>query len=107
MNQLLRIYLDESDRFGHKPLYEAIILKARELELAGATVYRSPMGFGQTSVLKTSKILNLSTDLPMVIDIVDTRERLDTLVPFLTENLIGGLVIRHEVEVVHRATGSA
>ncbi len=105
MNQLLRIYLDESDRFGHKPLYEAIIMKARELELAGATVYRSPMGFGQTSVLKTSKILNLSTALPIVIDIVDTRDRLEMLVPFLTENLVGGLVIRHEIEVVHRATG--
>ena len=72
--QLLRIYLDESDRFGHKPLYEGIVLKARELGLAGATVYRSPMGFGKTSVIKTSKRLNLSTDLPMVIDIVDVPE---------------------------------
>jgi len=103
MNQLLRIYLDESDRVGHKPLYEAIVLKARELGLAGATVFRSPMGFGETSVLKTTKILNLSTDLPMVIDIVDTHEKLETLLPFLKENLTGGLVIRLDVDVLHRA----
>jgi len=103
MNQLLRIYLDESDRSGHKPLYEAIVFKARELGLAGATVLRSPMGFGQTSVLKTTKILNLSTDLPMVIDIVDAPEKLELLVPFLRETLTGGLVVRMEVEVLHRA----
>ena len=101
--KLLRIYLDESDRFNHKPLYEAIVLKARELGLAGATVFRSPMGFGQTSVLKTSKIVNLSTDLPMVIDIVDSQEKLETLFPFLKENLTGGLVILQDVEIIHRA----
>jgi PII-like signaling protein len=102
MNKLLRIYLDESDRHEHMPLYQAIVLKARELGLSGATVFRSPMGFGQTSVLKTSKILNLSTDLPMVVDLVDTAEKLDSLLPFLKENLVGGLVVRMDVEVVHR-----
>jgi len=101
--QLLRIYLDESDRFGHKPLYEAIILKARELGLAGATAYHSPMGFGKTSVLKTSKILNLSTDLPMVIDIVDVPEKIATLVPFIDENLTGGLVTLQTVSVIHQS----
>lgn len=105
MTQLLRIYLDESDRDGHKPLYEAIVLKARELGLAGATVFRSPMGYGATSVLKTTKILNLSTDLPMVIDIVDESEKLETLLPFLRENLKGGLVVRLAAEVLHRANG--
>lgn len=101
--QLLRIYLDESDRLGHKPLYEAIVLKARELGLAGATVYHSPMGFGKTSVLKTSKILNLSTDLPMVIDIVDTPEKLESLIPFIDENLNGGLVTVQDVSVIHQS----
>jgi len=104
--QLLRIYLDESDRFGHKPLYEAIVLKARELGLAGATVYHSPMGFGKTSVLKTSKILNLSTDLPMVVDIVDEPDKIAILLPFLEENLQGGLVTLQEVGVLlHSARG--
>lgn len=107
MNKLLRIYLDESDRFGHKPLYEAIVLKARELGLAGATVFRSPMGYGQTTVLKTSKIINLSTDLPMVIDLVDSQEQLDTLIPFLKENLIGGLVTLQDVTVIHQSASEA
>ena len=97
--QLLRIYLDESDRFGHKPLYEAIVLKARELGLAGATVLHSQMGFGKTCVLKTSKIVNLSTNLPMVIDIVDAREKISLLLPFLEENLKGGLVTLQDVSV--------
>ena len=101
--QLLRIYLDESDRFGHKPLYEAIILKARELGLAGATAYHCPMGFGKTSILKTSKILNLSTDLPMVIDSVDVPEKIATLIPFIDENLKGGLVIIQNVSVIHQS----
>jgi len=101
--KLLRIYLDESDRCGHKPLYEAIVLKARELGLAGASVLRSPMGFGQTSVLKTTKIINLSTDLPMIIEIVDSPEKLDLLIPFLKEQLVGGLVTLQDVEVIHQA----
>ncbi len=103
MNKLLRIYLDEADRHAHKPFYEVIVLKARELGIAGATVFRSPMGYGQTSVLKTSKIVNLSTDLPMVVDLVDSPEKLALLVPFLKEYLIGGLVVLIDVEVVHRS----
>lgn len=103
-SQLLRIYLGESDRFGHKPLYEAIVLKARELGLGGATVFRSPMGYGKTSVLKTTKILNLSTDLPMIIDLVDTPEKIQSILPFLKENLKGGLVTLQDVVVIH-ATG--
>jgi len=101
--KLLRIYLDESDRFGHKPLYEAIVLKARELGLAGATVFHSPMGYGKTSVLKTSKILNLSTDLPMVIDLVDSQEKIASLMPFIEENLHGGLAFIQDVTVVHQS----
>ena len=72
---LLRIFIGESDRYQHRPLYEAIVLKARELELAGATVLRGPMGFGKSSHLHTAKILRLSMDLPIVIEIVDTAQR--------------------------------
>ena len=68
---LLRIFIGESDRYQHQPLYQAIVLKARELELAGATVLRGPMGFGKSSHLHTAKILRLSMDLPTVIEIVD------------------------------------
>ena len=70
---LLRIFIGESDRWHHQPLYEAIVLKARELHLAGATVLRGPMGFGKSSRLHTAKILRLSMDLPLVIEIVDSR----------------------------------
>ena len=69
---LLRIFVGESDRYGHHPLYEAIVLKAREHALAGATVLRGVMGFGKNSVIHTAKILRLSEDLPMVIEIVDS-----------------------------------
>jgi uncharacterized protein len=72
---LLRIFVGESDRFEHKPLYEAIVLKAREMHLAGATVLRGPMGFGKSSRMHTAKILRLSMDLPMVIEMVDSEER--------------------------------
>ena len=72
---LLRIFIGESDRWQHQPLYEAIVLKARELHLAGATVLRGPMGFGAASRIHTAKILRLSMDLPMVIEIVDTEEK--------------------------------
>jgi PII-like signaling protein len=72
---LLRIFICESDRYQHQPLCEAIVLKARELQLAGATVLRGPMGFGKSSHLHTAKILRLSMDLPIVIEIVDTEER--------------------------------
>lgn len=101
--QLLRIYVGESDRLGHKPLYEAIVLKARELGLAGATVFRSPLGYGQTSTLKTAKILDLSTDLPMAIDVVDTPEKIQKILPFLDENLRGGLVTLQDITVVYHS----
>ena len=72
---LLRIFIGESDRWNHKPLYEAIVLKAREMHLGGATVLRGPMGFGKSSRMHTAKILRLSMDLPMVIETVDSEER--------------------------------
>ena len=80
---LLRIFIGESDRWHHQPLYEAIVLKAREAHLAGATVLRGPMGFGKSSRLHTAKILRLSMDLPLVIEIVDTR-REDSGFPAIT-----------------------
>ncbi len=72
---LLRIFLGESDRWHHQPLYEAIVLKARELHLAGATVLRGPVGFGKSSRLHKAKLLRLSSDLPLVIEIVDSEEK--------------------------------
>src|SRR5204863_7664759 len=89
---LLRIFLGESDRWNHQPLYEAIVLKAREQHLAGATVLRGPMGFGKSSRLHTAKILRLSMDLPLVIEIVDTEEKIKGFLPILDEMMQGGLV---------------
>src|SRR5215813_8710326 len=97
---LLRIFIGESDRYQHQPLYEAIVLKARELELAGATVLRGPMGFGKSSHLHTAKILRLSMDLPMVIEIVDSDEKINAFLPALDEMMGGGLVTLEKVKVV-------
>src|SRR5206468_2337964 len=78
---LLRIFIGESDRFENQPLYEAIVLKAREKHLAGATVLRGPMGFGRSSRLHTAKILRLSEDLPLVIEIVDDDDKIEAFLP--------------------------
>src|ERR1700756_3591063 len=98
---LLRIFIGESDKWQHKPLYEAIVLKAGELHLAGATVLRGPMGFGKASRLHTSKILRLSNDLPLVIEIVDSEEKINSFLPTLNEMIGGGLVTLEKVRVVH------
>jgi PII-like signaling protein len=98
---LLRIFVGESDRHGHHPLYEAIVLKAREHGLAGATVLRGLMGFGKHSILHTAKILRLSEDLPMVIEIVDSREKVDEFLPLLSEMISDGMVTLERVRVVH------
>jgi PII-like signaling protein len=102
---LLRIYLGESDRWQHQPLYEAIVLKARELHLAGATVLRGPMGFGAASRIHTAKILRLSMDLPIVIEIVDTDDKVQALLPFLDEMMGGGLVTLEKIKVIHYREG--
>ena len=104
---LLRIFLGESDRWEHKPLYEAIVLKAREMHLAGATVLRGPMGFGKSSRLHTAKILRLSLDLPMVIEIVDTEEKIQSFLPVLDQMMGGGLVTLEKVKVIDYRAGSA
>jgi PII-like signaling protein len=98
---LLRIFLGESDRWKHQPLYEAIVLKAREMHLAGATVLRGPMGFGKSSRLHTAKILRLSMDLPVVIEIVDAEEKIQSFLPALDEMMKGGLVTLEKVKVIH------
>jgi uncharacterized protein len=97
---LLRIFIGESDRYRHQPLYEAIVLRARELELAGATVLRGPMGFGKSSHLHTAKILRLSMDLPIVIEIVDSEERINAFLPVLDEMMGGGLVTLERAKVI-------
>jgi len=97
---LLRIFIGESDRWHHKPLYEAIVLRAREMQLAGATVLRGSMGFGKSSRLHTTKILRLSFDLPLLIEIVDTEEKLQKFLPVLDEMMKGGLVTMEKVRVI-------
>ena len=98
---LLRIFIGESDRYEHRPLYAAIVLKAREMTLAGATVLRSPMGFGACSHLHTTKILRLSEDLPMIIEIVDAEDKIKAFLPVLDPMMGGGLVTLEKVRVIH------
>ncbi|HVU35862.1 MAG TPA: DUF190 domain-containing protein [Opitutaceae bacterium] len=98
---LLRIFIGESDRHDGKPLYESIVLKARELHLAGATVLRGAMGFGKSSRLHTTKILRLSVDLPLVIEIVDSEEKINAFLPVLEAMMGGGMVTIEPVKVIH------
>ena len=102
---LLRIFIGESDRWHHQPLYEAIVLKAREAHLAGATMLRGPMGFGKSSRLHTSKILRLSMDLPIIIEIVDSEEKIQAFLPALDAMIGGGLVTLEKVRVIHYRAG--
>jgi len=97
---LLRIFIGESDKVGHRPLYEAIVLKAREAGLAGATVLRGVMGYGKNSVLHTAKILRLSEDLPMVIEIVDSLEKVEAFLPTLDGMITDGLVTLEQIRVI-------
>jgi PII-like signaling protein len=97
---LLRIFIGESDRWNHQPLYEAIVLKAREKHLGGATVLRGPMGFGKSSRMHTAKILRLSMDLPIVIEIVDSEEKIQAFLPALEEMMSGGMVTLERVQVI-------
>jgi len=97
---LLRIFIGEDDKVGGSPLHEAIVLKAREQHLAGATVLRGPMGFGASSRLHTAKILRLSEDLPVVIEIVDSEEKINGFLPALDEMMSSGLVTLEKVQVL-------
>jgi uncharacterized protein len=97
---LLRIFIGEDDRHQHLPLYEAIVLKAREHQLAGATVLRGPMGFGHSSRLHTAKVLRLSEDLPMVVEIVDSEDKINTFLTLLDGMMGSGLVTLEKVKVL-------
>ena len=97
---LLRIFIGESDRHRHRPLYEAIVLKAREMNLAGATVLRGPMGYGASSRIHTAKIIQLSMDLPFIVEIVDTEEKINGFLPVLDEMMNGGLITLEKARVM-------
>lgn len=97
---LLRIFLGEKQRSGRSPLYEAIVLKARETGMAGATVLRGPLGFGRSSHLHTAKILDLSEDLPMVIEIVDAPEKIERFLEIIDPMMTGGLVTLEKATVI-------
>jgi PII-like signaling protein len=101
---LLRIFMGENDRSGHLPLYEAVVMKAREMHLGGATVLRGPMGFGRSSRLHTAKILRLSEDLPVIIEIVDSEEKINGFLPVLDAMMSSGLVTLEKVQVIRYGT---
>jgi len=97
---LLRIFVGEQDHNQSHPLYEEIVLKARDMHLAGATVLRGPLGFGRSHHLHTQKILRLSDDLPMVVEIVDTPEKIEGFLPVLDEIMTGGIATLEQISIV-------
>jgi PII-like signaling protein len=104
---LLRIFIGESARWRHQPLHEAIVLGAREAHLAGATVLRAGMGYGKSSRLHTTKIITLSGDLPLVVEIVDSEERINAFLPVLEEMMHSGLMTLERVRVIcYRGAGT-
>lgn len=103
---LLRIFIGESDRWHGRPLHEVLVLRARELHMAGATVLRGPMGFGAHSRLHTTKILRLSEDLPILIEIVDSPAKIEAFLPEVDAMVTEGLVTMEDVRVLkYRAEG--
>jgi len=103
--KLLRIFIGETDVYKGKALYEAIVLKARELNLAGATVFRGTMGYGATSRIHSIKLLRLSEDLPVLVEIVDTEDNINKILPFLDETVEEGLITMEKVTVVKYRPG--
>lgn len=97
---LLRIYLGEGEKAGHQPLYEAVVMKAREMGLAGATVLRGPLGFGHSRKVHTAKIIRLSEDMPLVIEIVDTEDRLGAFLDAIGDMVTSTLVTLEKVQVL-------
>ena len=97
---LLRVFIGESDHYKGKALYEQIVLKAREMNLAGATVLRGIMGFGADSRMHSAKILDLAVDLPIIIEIVDTQEKIDLILPFIDEHVVEGMVTIENINVI-------
>jgi PII-like signaling protein len=100
---LLRIFLGEADEYMHRPLYRAIVLRARELHLAGATVLRGPMGYGRSTHLHNAHILRLSLDLPIVVEIVDETEKITAFLPELEKMMRGGLITLERAQVYRYA----
>ncbi len=98
--ELLRIFIGESDKHGLRPLYEVIVEEARKRGFAGATVLRGIMGFGANSRLHTAKILRMSEDLPIVIEIVDTADRIDAFLPYLEKVIGEGLITREKARII-------
>jgi PII-like signaling protein len=101
---LLRIFFGEGDKFEHRPLHEAIVLKAREMHLAGATVLRGHLGYGHSSRIHTAKILRLSEGLPVIVEIVDAQDKIDAFLPVLKQMMSGGLVTMEKVQVLQYGT---
>jgi uncharacterized protein len=97
---LLRIFLSEADEYRHRPLYKAIVLRARELHLAGATVLRGLMGFGQSAHLHNANILRLSLDLPIIVEIVDTTEKIESFLPEVRKMMRAGLMTAERAQIV-------
>lgn len=103
--KLLRIFIGETDAYQGKALYEAIVLKARELNLAGTTVFRGIMGYGAASRIHSIKLLRLSEDLPVMIEIVDTEENIEKILPFLDETVSDGLITMEKVKIIKYRSG--
>lgn len=98
--KVLRVFIGESDTYNGKPLHEAVVIKARELNLAGASVFRGIMGYGASSRIHATKVLRLSEDLPVIVEIVDTEEKINKLLPFLDETVKEGLITMENVNVI-------
>jgi len=107
--KLIRVFIGESDKLGHQPLYEAIVMKAREIGMAGATVLRGVEGYGARSRIHTAKILRLSEDLPLVIELVDTVEKIDSFIKVADELFekagCGGLITEERAGIIRYSTG--
>jgi uncharacterized protein len=97
---LLRIFLGEGDEYNHRPLYKAIVLRVRELRMAGATVLRGRMGFGRSHQLHNASILRLSFDLPMILEIVDTPEKIEAFLPELKKMMRSGLITVERAQII-------
>ncbi len=107
--KLLRIFIGEADKVNHKPLYEVLVLKAREMGMAGATVLRGVESFGAGSRIHTAKILRLSEDLPLIVELVDTEEKIDKFVTvagdFIEQAGSGGMITEERAHIIHYSHG--
>jgi uncharacterized protein len=98
--KMLRIHFGEDDKWNNKPLYEAIVMKCRELDIAGATVFRGIEGYGASSLIHKEHLFRLSSDRPIMVSVIDTDEKIRSLLPALEEMVDEGLIAMSEVEVI-------